>query len=144
MFKNKTVAVTGASGGIGRAIGEMFAQNGAKVALSDLSAPTDAAAALGANAYVCDVSSEDSVSAFIDQAEADLGPIDIYVSNAGIGAGNMPAALAVGYSVTALGALFMAGWFMVDKDMNSKMGLGTAVGAAIAFLVPLALCLPAT
>lgn len=90
MFENKIVAITGASGGIGRAIGEMFAQNGAKVALSDLSPPQEAAADIGGNAYVCDVSSEESVKAFIDQVEADLGPVDVYISNAGIGDGNGP------------------------------------------------------
>ena len=88
MFENKIVAITGASGGIGRAIGEMFAQNGAKVALSDLSPPQEAAADIVGNAYVCDVSSEESVKAFIDQVEADLGPVDVYISNAGIGDGN--------------------------------------------------------
>lgn len=90
MFENKVVAVTGASGGIGRAIGEMFAKHGAKVALSDLSAPKDYADEMGGKAYVCDVSSEDSVIAYIDQAESDLGPIDIFISNAGVGDGNGP------------------------------------------------------
>jgi len=90
MFKNKVVAITGASGGIGRAIGEMFAEQGAKVALSDLSPPSDTAETIGGKAYACDVSSELSVIAFIEQAEADLVPVDIYVSNAGVGAGNGP------------------------------------------------------
>lgn len=90
MFENKTVAVTGATGGIGRAIGEMFAKEGARVALSDLSPPSSAAEALGGKAYACDVSSEESVISFIDQAEAELGSIDIFVSNAGVGAGNGP------------------------------------------------------
>ena len=90
MFENQIVAVTGASGGIGRAIAEMFAQNGATVAVSDLSPPKDAARALGTKPYTCDVSFEPSVIDFIDQVEADLGPVDIFVSNAGIGAGNGP------------------------------------------------------
>lgn len=92
MFKNKTVAVTGATGGIGRAIGQMFVEQGAKVALSDLSPPTESALAIGgqAKAYACDVSFEPSVIDFIDRVEADLGPIDIFVSNAGVGAGNGP------------------------------------------------------
>ncbi len=90
MFENKIVAITGASGGIGRAIGDMFAANGAKVALSDLSPPTEAAEAVGTKPYVCDVSSEGSVVAFIDAVEADLGPVDIFVSNAGVGAANGP------------------------------------------------------
>ena len=90
MFDNKVVAVTGASGGIGRAIGEMFAANGAKVALSDLSPPTDAAKAVETRPYTCDVSFEPSVVDFIEQVEADLGPVDVFVSNAGVGAGNGP------------------------------------------------------
>lgn len=90
MFDNKIVAVTGATGGIGRAIGAMFAKNGAKVALSDLSPPNEAAEAIGGKAYACDVSSELSVKAFIDQVESDLGPVDVFISNAGVGAGNGP------------------------------------------------------
>ncbi len=95
MFENKTVAITGATGGIGRAIGAMFAANGAKVALSDLSPPTETAGELdngsgNVRAYACDVSFEPSVNDFIEQAEADLGPIDVFVANAGVGAGNGP------------------------------------------------------
>ena len=51
MFADKTVAITGASGGIGRAIGHMFAAHGARVAVSDLSPPTEAAEALGTRPY---------------------------------------------------------------------------------------------
>lgn len=90
MFKNKTVAITGATGGIGRAIGEMFAKEGANVALSDLSPPNDAANVIGGKAYACDVSSELSVNDFIDQVERDFGQVDIFISNAGVGAGNGP------------------------------------------------------
>lgn len=90
MFKSKTVAITGATGGIGRAIGDMFAKEGAQVALSDLSPPNEAAEAMGGKAYACDVSSEASVVSFIDQVEADLGPVDVFISNAGVGAGNGP------------------------------------------------------
>jgi len=36
MFENQIVAVTGASGGIGRALAEMFVASGATVAISDL------------------------------------------------------------------------------------------------------------
>ena len=90
MFKNKTVAITGASGGIGRAIGEMFKAEGANVALSDLSPPNEAADAMCGKAYACDVSSELSVIDFIDQVEKDFGSVDIFISNAGVGAGNGP------------------------------------------------------
>lgn len=88
MFENKVVAITGATGGIGRGMAEMFIANGAKVAISDYKPCDDTAADIGASAYVCDVSDEASVVQFISDVEADLGNIDIYVSNAGIGEGN--------------------------------------------------------
>ncbi len=88
MFKNQSIAVTGASGGIGRAIAEMFAANGAKVAVSDLEAPTATAKEIGGSAFACDVSKEAAVIDFIDQAEAINGPIDVFVANAGVGFGD--------------------------------------------------------
>lgn len=146
MFENKIVAVTGASGGIGRAIGDMFAKRGAKVALSDLSPPTDSAAEMGGKAYVCDVSSEASVIDFIDQVEAYLGPIDIYISNAGIGNGNGPhvaggsnASWEASWQVNVMGSVYaarrlMPGWlergdgrFVITA---SAAGLLNQVGSA--------------
>ena len=41
-----------------------------------------------AKPYICDVSDEGSVKSFIESVNADLGLIDIYISNAGIGLGN--------------------------------------------------------
>jgi len=90
MFSNKIVAVTGAAGGIGLGIAKMFAENGATVALSDLKAPSEQAVKLGGKAYACDVGNEDSVKAYIEQANSDLGQIDIYISNAGVGFGDGP------------------------------------------------------
>lgn len=88
MFKNQIIAVTGASGGIGRGIAEMFIAEGATVAISDLSLPDQVASEIGATPFVCDVSDEASVKAFITDVEAKLGPIDTYISNAGVGSGN--------------------------------------------------------
>ncbi|WP_427450530.1 SDR family NAD(P)-dependent oxidoreductase [Litorimonas sp. WD9-15] len=88
MFKNQIVAITGASGGIGRGLAEMFIAEGATVAISDLTLPTETAKEIGAAPYVCDVGDEKSVIAFIDSVQTDHGPIDIYISNAGIGSGN--------------------------------------------------------
>ena len=90
MFKDKVVAITGASGGIGRAIAQMFIEQGARVAISDRGLPVDTAAEIGAKAYMCDVSEDKNVIAFIDAVEADLGPIDVFVSNAGVGFSDGP------------------------------------------------------
>ncbi len=88
MFKDKIVCITGASGGIGRGIAEMFISEGAVVAISDLVKPNETASAIGAIAYECDVSNEGSVKAFISDVQSQHGPIDIFVSNAGVGSGN--------------------------------------------------------
>lgn len=88
MFDNQVVAITGASGGIGRALAEMFIANGAKVAISDRSLPEVTAREIGALGLACDVTKEEQVQDFIAKTEATLGPIDIYISNAGVGFGN--------------------------------------------------------
>ena len=88
MFKNKVVCITGASGGIGKGLAEMFVSEGAVVAISDLDSPKATAIAIGAHPYKCDVSSDYSVQTFISDVQKDHGPIDIYLSNAGVGSGN--------------------------------------------------------
>jgi len=88
MFKNQIVAVTGASGGIGKALAEMFVAEGAIVAISDLQKPDKTASEIGANAYKCDVSDEASVKQFIADVKRDYGLIDSFLSNAGVGSGN--------------------------------------------------------
>ena len=66
----------------------MFVAEGAVVAISDLKKPEQTAADIGATAYACDVSDEGSVKQFITDVQAEHGPIDIYISNAGVGSGN--------------------------------------------------------
>lgn len=87
-FENKTVVVTGASRGIGRAIAEGFAKEGARVACV---ATTEAGAKATADAigngaigYACDVSDAASVEALINQVTEDLGTPYALVNNAGI------------------------------------------------------------
>lgn len=88
MFEGQVVAITGARGGIGAAFARAFADAGAKLSLSDLEGPDDVAAEMGALSLACDAGSEDAVKDFIDQTEAALGPIDIFIANAGVGFGD--------------------------------------------------------
>jgi NAD(P)-dependent dehydrogenase (short-subunit alcohol dehydrogenase family) len=88
MFKDQSIAITGANGGIGRAIAEMFIAQGAKVAISDLQTPIKTATEIGAIGFACDVTNEEAVQDFVDMAEAANGPIDVFVSNAGVGFGD--------------------------------------------------------
>ena len=88
MFEGKVVAITGAAGGIGSAFARAFAAEGAALSLSDLSSPDSIAAETGGLALACDAGSEDGVRSFIDQTEAALGAIDIFIANAGVGMGD--------------------------------------------------------
>ena len=84
----RVAAITGASSGIGRSAAELFAAEGAKVALGDIQddAGQALAEALGDGAvYVrCDVTSEDDVAGLVDAAVAEFGQLDVMYNNAGI------------------------------------------------------------
>lgn len=85
----KVVVVTGAARGIGKALAERFAQEGAaKVVCADLLADQVAETAAGLGgvglARTVDVSKEAEIAALVDWAEAEAGPIDLFCSNAGI------------------------------------------------------------
>ena len=87
-LSGKTALVTGASGGIGRAIASTLHAQGAHVVLSGTrrEALDALAGELGERTSVapCDLGDGAAVDALIGQAEAGGGPIDILVSNAGL------------------------------------------------------------
>lgn len=84
----QVVAITGGARGIGRATAQRFLAQGCKVGIGDLdlAEAQKTAAELGEHcaAYELNVCERESVGAFIDGVEKDLGPIGIYVNNAGI------------------------------------------------------------
>jgi len=77
--------VTGAAQGIGRAIATALAEDGRRVIVGDLrtDAAGEAAAAIGGLAVALDVTDSASVAAAVERAEAELGPIEVLVNNAG-------------------------------------------------------------
>ena len=88
MFNNKVVLITGASGGIGKAIAKKFAEAGAKVALNDIVQAEEnlkkTAEELGGRYFLADVSKLEEVEKMIRDIQKEFGRLDILVNNAGI------------------------------------------------------------
>jgi 2-hydroxycyclohexanecarboxyl-CoA dehydrogenase len=84
---DRTVIVTGAGRGIGRAIAERLAAEGAAVAVTDVDEATAAgtAAEIGGRAVGirADVADPESVRSMVDRVRAEYGRIDVLVNNAG-------------------------------------------------------------
>jgi NAD(P)-dependent dehydrogenase (short-subunit alcohol dehydrogenase family) len=87
-YAGKTVVITGAGSGIGRALALHLAGLGAHVAVSDLNrqAATETATACGglAQAYTLDVADRDAVFAHADEVRAAFGAVHLVVNNAGV------------------------------------------------------------
>jgi NAD(P)-dependent dehydrogenase (short-subunit alcohol dehydrogenase family) len=82
--------VTGGGSGIGAALAQRLTDEGARVAVVDLhrdAAERVASELTGARAFGLDVTDGDGVAAMVTRVEEDLGPVDVYCSNAGIGTG---------------------------------------------------------
>jgi NADP-dependent 3-hydroxy acid dehydrogenase YdfG len=88
ILTGQVAAITGAARGIGRATAQAFLREGMKVAIGDLDVATAQQTAKelghGTVAFQLDVTQRPSVKDFLDGVEAQLGPIDVLVNNAGI------------------------------------------------------------
>jgi len=92
LLKNKVALVTGAAKGIGRAIAETFAENGAHVVVADIIGEgakeiadrINSKGALKAMAVTLDVSNPKEVESAFEQTIREFGKIDILVNNAAI------------------------------------------------------------
>ncbi|MGI9219598.1 MAG: SDR family oxidoreductase [Woeseiaceae bacterium] len=94
-LNDKVAIITGGSGGIGQAMAREFLAQGARaVLITDLDeAQVQAAAAdIGCDGMVCDVTSENAVKQVIESALDKYGRVDLYCSNAGT-AGKKAAAM---------------------------------------------------
>ncbi len=92
-LSGKAALVTGATGGIGRAIAEAIHASGGSVALSGTreNVLEEVAAALGDRVAVvpCNLSDTDQVESLVSRAEEALGGLDIVVNNAGLTRDNL-------------------------------------------------------
>ena len=93
-IEGKVAIVTGAASGMGRATAELFAEQGARVALLDVSVEQQQNVVDGINdagfqshGWHLDVSDPKEITTRIDDVVSRFGGIDILVNNAGIGAG---------------------------------------------------------
>jgi len=87
-ISGKNIVVTGGANGIGRALCERFAKEGAShVTVVDLDEANAAAVAesVGGKSYRVDVASRSEIEELVRSVESDSGAIDLFVSNAGIG-----------------------------------------------------------
>lgn len=105
-FRGKTVVITGGASGIGAALAAAVQGLGAGVALVDVDKPEleATATAVGCLGLVCDVTREADLRDCIAQIMDTLGPIDVFVSNAGIFAGQSE------HAASASDAVWMQNW----------------------------------
>lgn len=140
--------VTGAAGGIGRAIADAYARSGSRVVYADIDREGAKAAATAHPSCVgvaMDVADEDAVNEVVAQVVNDFGRIDILVNNAGINTHK--------HRVTIdrfpkdewdrILAVDLTGLYLVSKACSTvmlKQGAGRIINiASVAGLVPLRL-----
>ncbi|MDX6622984.1 MAG: hypothetical protein QOE75_916 [Solirubrobacterales bacterium] len=85
-FSDAAAIISGGAGGMGRAVAQRLADEGAKVLIADLdgSAAEEQARAIGGHAAQLDVTDAASWEACVERAEELLGPISVLVNAAGI------------------------------------------------------------
>jgi NAD(P)-dependent dehydrogenase (short-subunit alcohol dehydrogenase family) len=87
-LSGKVVAITGGARGIGKTTARALVGKGCRVAIGDLDLePAEAAATElggGSVGLALDVSDRESFARFLDEAERQLGPVDVVINNAGV------------------------------------------------------------
>ncbi len=144
----RTVVVTGAARGIGRALALRCAAEGARVAVTDIQTELleRVGNELGAGhlALAADVTDKAAIGALLDRVESELGPVDVFFANAGVAIGEDPVDtpdevwdLAFGVNVRAhilAARRLLPGWLERGEGYfvatASAAGLLTQIGSA--------------
>jgi NAD(P)-dependent dehydrogenase (short-subunit alcohol dehydrogenase family) len=138
-LSEKVAVVTGGASGIGKALAWRFAEEGAKVAVADLRGAEEAGAEMSVLGVPCDVSDERQVGELIDRVERELGPVDLFAANAGIGGGTMLDGFEAAIGVNVMQHVYAArrllpGWLERGSgyflSTASAAGLLTQIGSA--------------
>lgn len=89
-LNNKIALVTGGAHGIGRALSRALHIEGVRTVVADLDyeGAVKVADEINGLAVKLDVSSEADIIAAVEQAETEIGPVDIFISNAGVAFGD--------------------------------------------------------
>ena len=126
-LQNKSVIITGAGSGIGRAASLLFTKEGAKLIAVDRAESVKETveeirrAGGTAEAVIADTSSEQDVVAFIDKAVKAYGRLDAIWANAGIGGGLLPIAQQTAEHWQEVLGINLIGTFLAVKHAISHM-----------------------
>ncbi|WP_026489797.1 3-oxoacyl-[acyl-carrier-protein] reductase [Butyrivibrio sp. XBB1001] len=144
MLKGKVAVVTGGSRGIGKAIAEKFAENGANLAIIATRATEEAKKfieelkekGVDARLYTCDIKNPEEVESAAEEITADFGGVDILVNNAGITRDNILPSLSIMdigdvIDVNLKGTMFVTRSFIrqfVRKKNGNIINISSVVG----------------
>ena len=88
----RVAVVTGGASGIGASSARALSLKGAEVVIADINkdGAKKVANELGALAITCDISKEDEINKLVRKCEQEIGPIEIFFSNAAVATGGNP------------------------------------------------------
>ncbi|MBS0296208.1 MAG: glucose 1-dehydrogenase [Proteobacteria bacterium] len=130
----KSILITGAASGIGRAAAELFAANGARLTLADMDADGGEAVAkaLGARFIKADVTQSEQVRAAVALAVEAYGRLDGAFNNAGVSRYGAPLALGEEAEFDRVMAINVKGvWLCLKHEIAQMLGQSPHGGAIV-------------
>ena len=139
-LQDRVAVVTGAASGIGRSCAELLSERGARVVVvdRDLDGARRVAGSIGGDARQVDVSAKGQMEALAASIEAEIGPVDLLVANAGIIQSKLspPESLDVelfdAIMAVDLRGVFLTcaefGRFMADRGRGSIVNIASVTG----------------